>query len=69
MPRFKSKDKGVTIVTMGIAPQLAKDIRALGGRAGLGAMGVKINVRALLNLSYLCTKFAYFVEMGRDVCD
>ena len=44
-PHFRSKDKGVSIVVMGIAPQLVNGIRALGGRAGLGAMSVKINVK------------------------
>ena len=45
VPRFRTKDKGVTIVTMGIAPSLVKGIRALGGRGGMGAMAIKINVR------------------------
>ena len=29
-PHFRSKDKGVSIVAMGIAPQLVNGIRALG---------------------------------------
>ena len=29
-PRFKAKPKGITIVTMGISPELAVGIRALG---------------------------------------
>ena len=45
VPRFRTKDKGVTIVTMGIAPSLVNGIRALGGRGGMGAMAIKINVK------------------------
>ena len=45
VPRFKTKDKGVTIVTMGIAPNLVNGIRALGGSGGMGAMAIKINVK------------------------
>ena len=45
VPRFRTKDKGVTIVTMGIAPSLVNAIRALGGRGGMGAMAIKINVK------------------------
>ena len=44
-PRFKSKDKGVTLVTFGIAPQLVPGIRNLGGRCGMGMMALKINVK------------------------
>ena len=32
VPRFRTKDKGVTLVTMGIAPSLVNAIRALGGQ-------------------------------------
>ena len=45
VPRFKTKDKGVTIVTMGIAPSLVNGIRSLGGRGGMGAMAIKINIK------------------------
>ena len=44
-PRFKSKDKGVTLVTFGISPQLVPGIRNLGGRCGMGMMALKINIK------------------------
>ena len=44
-PRFKTKPKGVTLVTMGVAPEMIPLIRALGGKGSCGACPVKINVK------------------------
>ena len=45
VPRFKTKPKGVTLVTMGVAPEMIPLIRALGGKGSCGACPVKINVK------------------------
>ena len=44
-PRFKTKPKSVTLVTMGVAPEMIPLIRALGGKGSCGACPVKINVK------------------------
>jgi len=44
-PRFKTKPKGVTLITMGVAPEMIPLIRALGGKGSCGACPVKINVK------------------------
>ena len=44
-PRFKTKPKGVTLVTMNVAPEMIPLIRALGGKGSCGACPVKINVK------------------------
>ena len=45
VPRFKARLRGVTTVTMGIAPELVNGLRALGGFAGMGAMTVRVNIK------------------------
>ena len=45
VPRFKTKPKGVTLVTMGVAREMIPLIRALGGKGSCGACPVKINVK------------------------
>ena len=45
VPRFKTKPKGVMLVTMGVAPEMIPLIRALGGKGICGACPVKINVK------------------------
>ena len=45
VPRFKTKPEGVTLVTMGVAPEMIQLIRALGGKGSCGACPVKINVK------------------------
>ena len=45
VPRFKTKPKGVTLVTMGVAREMIPLIRALGGKGSCGACPVKIKVK------------------------
>ena len=45
VPSFKTRDKGVSLVTMGVAPEMVPLIRALGGRGSCGATPIKINVK------------------------
>ena len=45
VPRFKTKPKGVSLVTMGVAPEMIPLIRALGGKGSCGAIPIKINVK------------------------
>ena len=45
VPRFKTKPKGVSLVTMGVAPEMVPLIRALGGKGSCGACPIKINVK------------------------
>ena len=45
VPRFKTKPKGVSLVTMGVAPEMVPLIRALGGKGSCRACPIKINVK------------------------
>ena len=47
VPRFKFKDEGVIQVKIGIGKDLENGLRATGGRIGLGAMAIKINIKKL----------------------
>ena len=44
VPRFNTKPKGVNIITTGVAPEMVVAIRALRGRAPMGAIMIKMNI-------------------------
>ena len=44
-PIFKSIDKGETMITMGISPELKTGLTALGGFASMGALSVRIYIK------------------------